>query len=64
MVDLFTYMNELNFKLMEKGTFAYEMYTVVKTERLKLKIFSCYLSKTNLTNFATLANTKQSVIVS
>lgn len=64
MSDLFRHMNELNTELIGKGTFAYEMYTVVKTERLKLKIFSCYLSKTNLTNFATLANTKQSVIVS
>ncbi len=39
MSDLFRHMNELNTELIGKGTFAYEMYTVVTTERLKLKIF-------------------------
>ena len=30
MVNLFRHMNELNTKLMGKGTFAHEMYSVVK----------------------------------
>ena len=58
-VDLFEHMNELNTKLQGKGTFAHEMYSIVKAFRVKLKLFSCQLSQNNTTHFATLATTAQ-----
>ena len=39
-VDLFEHMNELNTKLQGKGTFAHEMYSIVKAFRVKLKLFN------------------------
>ena len=53
-VDLFDHMNELNTRLQGKGNFAHEMYSTVKAFRVKLKLFSCQLSKNITTHFSTL----------
>ncbi|KAK3797580.1 hypothetical protein RRG08_054608 [Elysia crispata] len=58
-VDLFEHMNELNIKLQGKGTFAHEMYSIVKAFRVKLKLFSRQLSQNITTHFATLATMAQ-----
>ena len=58
-VDLFEHMNELNTKLQGKGTFAHEMYSIVKAFRVKLKLFSRQLSQNITTHFATLATMAQ-----
>ena len=58
-VDLFEHMNELNTKLQGKGTFALEMYSIVKAFRVKLKLFSRHLSQNITAHFATLATTAQ-----
>ena len=43
--------NELNTKLIGKGTFARELYFLVNVIRLKLKLFSRHLNKKNSTHF-------------
>ena len=58
-VDLFEHMNALNKKLQGKGTFAHEMYSIVKAFRIKLKLFSRQLSLNDTTHFSTLATTAQ-----
>ena len=58
-VDLFEHMNELNPKLQGKGTFAHEMYSIVKAFRVKLKLFSRQLSQNITTHFATLVTMAQ-----
>lgn len=47
---------------MGKGTFNHEINFVVKALKLEFKPLSRFFSKNNLTHFARLANTKQSVI--
>ena len=56
MIDLFELMNKLNNKLQGKGTFAREMYSVVKAFRVKIKLICRQLSQNNTTNFATRHN--------
>lgn len=53
-VDLFEHMNELNTALQGNGTLAHEMYSKVKTFRVKLKLFSRQLSQNITTHFPTL----------
>ena len=62
-VDIFEHMNELNTKLQGKGTFAHEMYSIVKTFTVKLKLFSRQLSQNITTHFATLATTAQPMML-
>ena len=60
-VDLFEHMNELNTKLQGKGTFALEMYLIVKAFRVKLKLFSRQLSQNITTHFVTTAQPMMSI---
>ena len=61
-VNLFEHMNELNTKLQGKGTFAHEMYSIVKAFRVKLQLFSRQLSQNITTHFGTLATMAQPTI--
>ena len=62
-VDLFEHMNELDTKLQGKGSFAHEMYSIVKAFRVKLKLFFRHLSQNITTHFATLETTAQSMML-
>ena len=55
-------MNELKAKIKVKGTFSHEMYSIVKTFRVKLKLFLRQLSQDNTAHFATFATTAQPTI--
>ena len=61
-VDLFEHMNELNTKLQGKGSFAHDLYSIVKAFRVKLKLFSRQLSQNITTHFATLATIAQQMM--
>ena len=53
-VDIMAIMNELNFKLQEKGLFANQMYSLVKAFKGKLLLLTLQVETNNLIHLPTL----------